>query len=218
MSIHHPATRRFLKTLAGSLAALSAAPLLASAPPREGVDYRVMQPTQPTDAGNKLEVLEFFWYGCPHCFALEAPLTEWRRKLPADVAFRKVHVALGPSWAPHQQLYYTLEAMGKTAELDEKVFAAIHLERQTLDKPDRMAEFVSRHGVDRKAFTDTFESFSVKTRMRKATQQAGAWGLDGVPGIGVNGRYYTAPSMARGNTQALQVVDHLLDLERKARK
>ena len=106
----------------------------------------------------------------------------------------------------------------KSAELDEKVFAAIHLERQTLDKPDRMAEFVSRHGVDRKAFTDTFESFSVKTRMRKATQQAGAWGLDGVPGIGVNGRYYTAPSMARGNTQALQVVDHLLDLERKARK
>jgi thiol:disulfide interchange protein DsbA len=215
-----PATRRFLGSLAAGALALAAAPAVRAqnSPPREGVEYRAQQPAQPTDTGNRLEVLEFFWYGCPHCFSLESALKDWSRKLPADVALRKVHVALGPAWAPHQQLYYTIEAMGRSAELDDKIFAAIHIDRLTLDRPERMADFVARHGVDRKAFLDTYESFSVKTRQRKATQQAAAWGLEGVPGLGVNGRWYTAPSMARGNAQALQVVDWLLDQERKARK
>jgi thiol:disulfide interchange protein DsbA len=213
------ATRRFLKGVAAGALALAAVPGRAqNGAPREGFEYRVQQPAQPTESGNRLEVLEFFWYGCPHCFSLEQPLKEWARRLPADVALRKVHVALGPSWAPHQQLFYTVEAMGRSADLDEKIFAALHIERLALDRPDRMAEFLARHGVDRKQFLDTFESFTVKTRQRKATQQASAWGLDGVPGIGVNGRWYTAPSMARGNVQALQVVDYLLDKERKARK
>jgi len=214
-----PATRHFLRGMAAGALALAAAPGRAqNGTPREGVDYRVQQPAQPTETGNRLEVLEFFWYGCPHCFSLEPLLREWVRRQPADVALRKVHVALGPSWAPHQQLFYTVEAMGRSADLDEKIFAALHIERLALDRPEKMAEFLARHGVDRKQFLETFESFTVKTRQRKATQQAGAWGLDGVPGLGVNGRWYTAPSMARGNAQALQVVDWLLDKERKARK
>jgi len=216
----YPPTRAFLKTTAAAALGLALAPMAVRAQggPREGVEYRVVQPTQPTDTGARLEVLEFFWYGCPHCSSLEPLIKEWQKKLPADVAFRKVHVALGPSWAPHQQLFYTLEAMGKNAALDEKVFAALHVERLPLEKADRMAEFVARHGVDRKVFLDTFESFAVRTRMRKAAQQASAWGLDGVPALAVNGKYFTAPSMARGNAQVLQVVDFLLDVERKARK
>ena len=216
----HPPTRAFLKTAAAAALGLALAPtaVRAQGGPREGVEYRVVQPTQPTDTGARLEVLEFFWYGCPHCSSLEPLIKEWQKKLPADVAFRKVHVALGPSWAPHQQLFYTLEAMGKNATLDEKVFAALHVDRLPLEKADRMAEFVARHGVDRKVFLDTFESFAVRTRMRKAAQQASAWGLDGVPALAVNGKYFTAPSMARGNAQVLQVVDFLLNVERKARK
>jgi thiol:disulfide interchange protein DsbA len=214
-----PATRRFLHGVAAGALALAAGPGRAQpAAPREGFEYRAQQPAQPTESGNRLEVLEFFWYGCPHCFSLESLLREWVRRQPADVALRKVHVALGPSWAPHQQLFYTIEAMGRSAELDDKVFAALHIERLTLDRPEKMADFLGRHGVDRKQFLDTYESFSVKTRQRKATQQASAWGLEGVPGLGVNGRWYTAPSMARGNAQALQVVDWLLEQERKNRK
>ncbi|HPU50439.1 MAG TPA: thiol:disulfide interchange protein DsbA/DsbL [Burkholderiaceae bacterium] len=213
-----PQTRQFLKTAAAGAALLALSPARAQGLPKEGVEYRVVQPTQPTDSGGKLEVLEFFWYGCPHCFSLEPTLREWSRKLPADVSFRKVHVALGPAWEPHQQLYYTLEALGKNATLDEKVFTAIHVDRVSLDKPDRMADFLARQGVDRKAFLDTYESFAVRTRKQKAMQQARAWGLDGVPGLAVNGKYFTSPSMARGNAQALQVVEYLLDLERKARK
>lgn len=212
-----PQTRQFLKTATAGAAWFALAPAQAQGGPKEGVEYRVVQPTQQTDSGAKLEVLEFFWYGCPHCFSLEAGLRDWVKKLPADVAFRKVHVALGPAWEPHQQLFYTLESLGKNA-LDEKVFAALHVERITLDKPDRMADFLAKHGVDRKAFLDTYDSFAVRTRKQKATQQARAWGLDGVPALAVNGKYFTAPSMAKGNAQSLQVVEYLLDLERKARK
>ena len=216
--LSRPDTRRFLKTAAAGATWLAFAPAFAQGGPREGVDYRVIQPVQPTDTGTRLEVLEFFWYGCPHCLSLEPAIRDWVRKLPADVGFRKVHVALGPAWAAHQQLFYTLEAMGKTPALDDKVFSAIHVDQQPLDKPERMADLLGRHGVDRKAFLDTYESFAVRTRMRKASQQASAWSLDGVPALGVNGKYLTSPSMARGNTQVLQVVDQLLELERKARK
>lgn len=189
----------------------------ASTDPVPGRDYAQLDSAQPVPGGAQIVVVEFFWYGCPHCFSLEPGLRDWVKKLPADVAFRKVHVALGPAWEPHQQLFYTLEALGKNA-LDEKVFTALHVERITLDKPDRMADFLAKHGVDRKAFLDTYDSFAVRTRKQKATQQARAWGLDGVPGLAVNGKYFTAPSMAKGNAQSLQVVEYLLDLERKARK
>jgi len=212
-----PVTRTLLKAallspLAGAGTAFAQAGAL-----QEGSAYRAVKPAQPVAVSGKIEVLEFFWYGCPHCFSLEPGLRDWVKKLPADVAFRKVHVALGPAWEPHQQLFYTLEALGKTA-LDEKVFTALHVERITLDKPDRMADFLAKHGVDRKAFLDTYDSFAVRTRKQKATQQARAWGLDGVPALAVNGKYFTAPSMAKGNAQSLQVVEYLLDLERKARK
>jgi len=213
----NPATRRFLKTLSVAAAALAAPPLRAQAP-AAGREYREVRPAQSTDAPGKVEVLEFFWYGCPHCNVLEPVLKEWAKALPADVAFRKVHVGLGPHWVPHQQLFYTLESMGKEAALSDKVFQAIHVERNPLDKPDRMADFVAKLGVDRKQFLDTYESFAVRTKMRKATSMAEAYKLDGVPAMAVNGRWFTSPAMAGGNAQSLKVLDYLIDLERKARK
>jgi len=210
-------TRRFLKALSAGGIAAAAGPLAAqNRAPAEGTEYRPVKPVQPTESPGKIEVLEFFWYGCPHCNALEPSLKDWVRRLPADVAFRKVHVGLGPSWVPHQQMYYALDAMGRTADLNEKVFHALHVERLPLDKPDKMADFVAKAGVDRKQFLDTYESFAVRTKMRKASQQADAYKVDGVPAMAVNGRWYTAPSMAGGNEQALRVLDFLIELERKA--
>ncbi len=183
-----------------------------------GKGFELVSPPQPTEAKGKVEVLEFFHYGCPHCRAFDPLLDIWVKKLPSDVVFQKVHVGLGPSWVPHQQLFYTLDAMGKSAELDERVFKAIHVDGQSLSKPEQMAEFVARQGVDRKLFTDTFDSFAVRTKMRKAQQQAEAYRVDGVPAMSVNGKWYTAPSMAGGNAPVLRVLDHLIELERKARK
>jgi len=211
-------TRLLLKTLAAAAVAAPAARVFAQTKtPQEGLEFRAVNPPQSTDTPGKIEVLEFFWYGCPHCNALEPSLKEWVAKQPQDVAFRKVHVGLGPSWVAHQQLFYALEAMGKSAEMNDRVFAAIHVENNPLDKPDRMADFVAKYGLDRKQFLETFESFAVKTRMRKAGTMAEAYRLDGVPAMAVNGRWFTSPSMA-GGTQVFRVLDTLIDRERKARR
>ena len=206
------ATRRFLKTLAAGTVAIAASPLLAQSAPS---GYRAVDPPQPTDAPGKIEVLEFFWYGCPHCNSLEPSLKDWASKLPADVVFRKVHVGLGPSWVPHQQLFYTLESMGKADSLGSVVFNAIHVERNMLSRPEAMADLLAKQGIDRKQFLDTYQSFAVRTRMRKASTVAQAYGLDGVPAFAVNGKWFTSPSMAGGNVQALRVLDQLIERERK---
>ncbi|HEY5632641.1 MAG TPA: thiol:disulfide interchange protein DsbA/DsbL [Burkholderiaceae bacterium] len=211
-------TRRFIKAVAGAGLALGVPLANAQPGPREGSDFRAVKPEQATESAGKIEVLEFFWYGCPHCNSLEPAIKDWARRLPADVAFRKVHVALGPSWAAHQQFFYALESLGKDEALAEAIFAAIHNDRLPLNRPDDMADFVAKRGVDRKQFLDAFASFTVRTRLRKATATARGYGVDGVPALAVNGRWYTAPSMAGGNAQALRVVDFLVERERKRGK
>ncbi len=213
-----PVTRALLKAAMLSPLAAAGTAFAQGAALQEGAAFRAVKPAQPVAVSGKIEVLEFFWYGCPHCNALEPALMDWVKRLPKDVVFHKVHVGLGPNWVPHQQLFYTLRAMGKSPELDDRVFRAIHAEGQALSKPEQMAEFVSRNGVDRKQFTDTFESFAVRTNMRKAQQQAEAYRVDGVPAMAVNGKWYTAPSMAGGNAQVLRALDHLIELERKGGK
>jgi thiol:disulfide interchange protein DsbA len=213
-------TRRVLKVMAaGGLAAAAGLPgasaFAQGKAPEAGFEYRAVKPPQATEPPGKLEVLEFFWYGCPHCNSLEPTLKEWVKKLPPDVAFRKVHVAVNPAWAAHQQLFYTLDSLGKTAELNDRIFQALHVDKVRLDKPEQMADFVAKYGVDRKQFLDTWESFGVRTKMRKADSLAAAYKLDGVPAMGVNGKWFTAPSMAGGNAQSLQVIDFLLAQERK---
>ncbi len=181
--------------------------------PVEGKQFRSVKPAAPTNDPKKLEVIEFFWYGCPHCYALEALMTEWVKTLPADVSFRKEHVAF-PNAVKHQQLFTALGALGLEPAMTPKVFEAIHKERQNLTTFDSMAAFVEKNGVDRKKFTDVFESFSVKTKMRSVANLSDAYSIDAVPAFTVNGRYFTAPSMAGGPTQAFQVVEYLLKQER----
>ena len=180
----------------------------------EGFEYKTVKPAAPTDApAGKVEVVEFFWYGCPHCNALEPALKEWAKRLPADVAFRKVHVPW--SVQAHQQLFFTLETMGRADALNDVVFAAIHNDRNKLDTPEAMADLVAKHGVDRKQFLDTYSSFGVRTKMQRGTQLAAAYKVDGVPTFGVAGKWTTAPSMVGSNAAALKMVDTLVDRVRK---
>ncbi len=212
-------TRDFLKlTMAAALAAAVAPAALAQRKtPSAGAEYRVITPPQQPDTAGKIEVLEFFWYACPHCAAIEPLIKEWVKQLPSDVLFRKAHVPFNE--LKHQQLFYTLEAMGKTEEYGDKVFAAIHDEKNRMDSLDKITAVLTKAGVDKKAFTETWESFSVQTRMRKATSMAATYKIESVPSVVVNGAYLTSPSTAGGNQALLQVLDHLIAQERiKARK
>jgi protein dithiol oxidoreductase (disulfide-forming) len=214
---------RFLKF---ALAALSLSFIAASAgavatDPAQGVEYDVLPQAQPTDAGKKVEVIEFFWYSCPHCNAFEPSLAEWVKKQGDNIVFKRVPVAFRSSFAPQQRLYYTLEAMGKLDDMHRKVFHAIHNEKVALDTDSQITDFVVKQGIDKQKFTDLYNSFGVQTKVRRAAQLQESYHIDGVPTVIVDGRFVTSPGSAgRGmkgdhaesalNAAALQVMDWLV--------
>ena len=179
--------------------------------PVEGTHYvRLSQPLA-MPAGGKIEVVEFFWYGCPHCNQFEPTLEAWVKKLPTDVSFRRVPVAFRDEpFVAHQRIYYTLEALGQLDALHRKVFFAMHNERQRLDKPADIVAWMAKNGVDGAKYTEMANSFAVQTKLRQAKQLADGYKIDGVPAIGVHGRYYTSGSLAGGNEKILPVTDFLI--------
>lgn len=179
--------------------------------PQAGTDYLALDPRAPTEApAGKFEVVEFFWYNCPHCNAFEPALQDWVKKLPKEVSFRRAPVAFQESFVPQQRLYFALEAMGLVDKLHAKVFAAIHVQKLNLATPDAILAWVAQQGVDKDKFAAQYNSFSVATKAGKATQLQNAYKVEGVPALGVAGRFYTDGSMAGNMTRALQVVDALL--------
>ena len=179
--------------------------------PEAGVDYLVLDKRVLVEApAGKIEVVEFFWYNCPHCHAFEPAFDAWSKKVPKDVAVRRVPVAFRDESAPQQRLYYALEAMGLVDKLHAKVFAAIHVEKKELNKGDAIADWVAKQGIDKTKFLEQYNSFSVATKASRATQLQNAYKIEGVPALGVAGRYWTDGSMAKSLERALQVVDHLV--------
>jgi thiol:disulfide interchange protein DsbA len=186
--------------------------------PQAGTDYQRIDPPAPVDApSGKVEVVEFFWYNCSHCNAFEPALEAWIKKLPKDVVMRRVPVAFQTSFAPQQRLYYALEAMGLVDTIHSKVFAAIHGEKIKLETTEAIADWVARQGVDRAKFLDQFNSFSVATKATRATQLQNAYKIEGVPALGVAGRFYTDGTIARSMPRALQIADALI-VEARARR
>jgi thiol:disulfide interchange protein DsbA len=176
---------------------------------------KLSQP-QAVPGGGKIEVVEFFWYGCPHCNAFEPALEAWQKKLPADVAFRRIPVAFREEpFTTHQRLFFAIETMGLVDTLHRKVFNAVHLDRARLDKLPELVEFMNKNGVDGAKFSEVYNSFSVQTKARQAKQLAEAYRIDGVPAIGIQGRYYTSGSMAGSGERSLAVADYLLNRVRK---
>lgn len=206
--------RDFLISTA-ALSAAAALPVGIAHAAEAGKDYRVVQPPQRTSVeAGKIEVLEFFWYACPHCYSLHPLIEAWAKKLPEDVVFRHVHVQFrSPS---HQQIHYTLEAMGKDKILGVKVFEAIHGERKRMRDEDEIKEWAMANGLDGQEFMKIYSSFGVRTQMKRASQATAAFGVDGVPMIAVNGKYLTSPSMTGSNAAALSMADTLIEMERKA--
>lgn len=165
------------------------------AEPVEGVEYTRMQQIQPTDSAKKIEVLEFFWYNCSHCFAFEPQLAEWVKKRGDTISFKRVPVGFRESFIPQQKLYYTLEAMGKLDTVHRAVFEAIHVQRMKLDKEEAIVDFVEKQGLDRKKFLEVFNSFSVQAKVARVAQLQQAYNIESVPTVAIDGRFITSPSL-----------------------
>lgn len=189
----------------------------AAAVPVEGRDFVKLSAPVAVPPGNKIDVVEFFWYGCPACYSFEPALEAWIKKVPNDVAFRRVHVAFSSMHETHAKMFYALEQIGALEVAHKKVFAAMHVQRMRLDKESDIAAFVKSVGVDEAKFVDAFRSFGVSTKVRQSKQAVEAYKIDGVPSVGVHGRWYTAPSLNGGDhAKALAVTDHLIQRARKA--
>lgn len=185
--------------------------------PVAGKDYRDVKPSQAVDTGNKIEVLEFFWYGCPHCASFEPDLEAWRKKLPGDVAYRRLPVAFDAARSAHTRIYYTLELLKKTDELHVKVFNAMHVNGKRMLDPNEIADFMAANGIDRKTWLDAYNSFTIATQTQRAAQTWAAYKLDGTPAVAIDGKYMTAPSMTGGRARALVVMDYLVERARAER-
>lgn len=179
----------------------------------EGIDYKRLDKVQPTDSGNKIEVLEFFWYGCSHCYTFDPVLSKWLKNKPDNVNFIRIPAPLNPNWMVHTKAYYTLELMGKGETFHEDLFNAIHKEKQRLMTPKAIAEFLADKGIDKKAFEDNFNSFAVEMRARKAMQLSRGYKLNGVPMLAVNGKYTISAQQAGGYQQMINVANHLIKKE-----
>lgn len=218
--------RDFIRhTAAGTLLGGTVWPALAQGGFVEGRHYvRLKQPLQVSAPAGKIEVIEFFWYGCPHCYAFEPTLDAWIRKLPTDVAFRRVHVGFRTSFEPQQRLHVALETMGLMDTIHRKIFNAIHQDHLPLTQPDQIIEFVARNGVDKTKFTEVYNSFGVQSKARQGRQLAETYGINGVPALGIHGRFHTSPGQAAGENapedvgqrSALQLVDQLVGQIRKS--
>ena len=213
--------RRDFSVTAASLAAAAAGsalglPALAQgAPFKEGKDYaKLAKPVASTAAAGKVEVVEFFWYSCAHCNAFEPVLATWMKSTASkNASVQRVPVAFNASFAAQQKLYYALEGMGKVDELHARVFRAIHVERQNLSKEDGLLAWMGKQpGVDMVKFKEVYNSFSVASQVRRATQLQEAYGVEGVPSMGVAGRYYTDGTMAGSMPSVLAVVNHLIGI------
>lgn len=205
--------------ICGALLAASSAVRSWAQPatPDEGIDYRTLREIVPTSSPGKIEVLEFFWYACPHCYHLEPHLAKWKASLSADVTFRRVHVAFRGD--THQKIFYTLEAMGRAEALNAKVFDEIHQRNNPLAGLPDAAEWARKQGLDVAKFEAAWNSFGVQTQQKRANALVAGYRVDGVPTFGINGRYVTSPAMVGGShVRALQVVDFLIAQERKAKR
>jgi len=198
--------------------AVSASP----ADPKNGVDYVTLPEAQQTDSTDKVEVVEFFSYACPHCNAFEAPLADWvkKQKQSGRIAFKRVPLSYRPQWVAVQQMYYALEALGKADEVHAKVFAAIHRDRMPYTTEEGVADIAVKVGIDRKEFIDVFRSFAVLSKVRRADQLSDSYKVNGVPMLSIDGRYDTSPGVLADNglhqpedqlfTSTLQVADYLV--------
>lgn len=178
--------------------------------------YRLIDP-QPVEAGDKVEVIEFFWYGCPYCHELQSSLAEWLKRKSADVTLRRVPALLGDDRVPHARIYYALEMLGELDRLHQQVYRSYHLQQLPMSKPEVMTQWAVRHGIDRQRWLTAYNSGEVAQKIQRAQELTRAYDVQGTPSIVVNGRYLTSSGMAGGVRDVMPVVDDLIHIARQQR-
>lgn len=218
-----PSRRRAL--LAGSTLLLAgtlpAALAQQQRTPQSGIDYLELVPAQPTETGDRIEVAEFFWYRCPHCYALEPVLDQWLKTLPKDAQFRRVPAVFNEEWAIDARVFYALDAIGEQERVHRALFDAIHRQGGVTQKGQGyarfVAEFLARQNVDMAKYEAAFRSFSVDARVKRSAQASAAFKLDGVPALAVAGRYVVSAGMSGERRVMIAVTDYLIGQARQQR-
>ena len=176
-----------------------------------------LKPALAVESDGKIEVLEFFWYGCIHCYNLEPVLETWLKKLPPDTQFRRVPAVFNQRWAHDAVIYYTMEAMGLVDKLHRPLFDAIHRDKLDTTNEKALSQFLQKHGVDSKKFIETMKSFGVQSKARRAVQLTTAYKIDGTPAMAVQGRYTVSADQGRSREGMLETVNYLVEQVRKGK-
>lgn len=203
--------KKFLAVLLFTLSSVTMSAAFADAP-KLGTEFDAVAQPIPTENAAKIEVMEIFWYGCPHCYHMEEPLNAWVKKLPKDVYFKRMPGLPNASWAPMAKAFYAMDALGVSEKLHTPLFEAIH-KSKTLNPTDETATIVwvtQQSGLDKLKVEQAFKSFSTNTNLNRAAQIFRASGATGVPTLVINGKYITSATQAGGNEQALKVADYII--------
>ena len=179
----------------------------------EAVGYEIINPPLPTHDPAKVEVIEFFWYGCPHCYDFEPVLNKWKEKLPKNVEFIRIPAAFNETWAKHAKAYYTAEALGVVDKIHADFFDEVQKKGNPLETEEQLAKFFVAHGVKEADFHEAYNSFVVDAKMRQAPALAARYGLTGVPAIIINGKYKTNGKIAGSHEKMIEVMNQLIEKE-----
>ena len=190
--------------------ALSLGTISAQAQAPKTAPYIELTPPQPTEAGGKVEVIEFFWFGCPHCYALEPLLEPWSKKLPKEVVFRRVPAIFNDQWGVAGRVFYTLEAIGEEERLHRALFDAIHKDNLRITDESAMAAWLAKQKVDVDKYKAAYNSFTVETKLTRALQMTQAYRFDGVPALAVQGRYVLSAGMINDRQDLLRATDRVI--------
>lgn len=182
----------------------------------EGIEYKTVSPRVSNHIDDKkTEVVELFWYGCPHCFDFEPDLHTWLATKPKNVNFVRIPAVFNKRWEMHARAYYTAEVLGVLDKIHQPLFDAMNLKKKKMATTGELATFFEKHGVKKETFIETYNSFSVDSKVRRATDLTKRYGIDGVPTLIVNGKYRTSGSLAGSRENMLKVVNHLIKQEAK---
>jgi len=203
---------RFFKQLLAVLALLSAT--YANAEVVAGKDYKILNSPQPTTSGKKVEVLEFFFYGCSHCFHLHPALSAWEKKKPKDVEFQYVPTIFNDAWEPMAHTFYALEALGQRKQLHDALFDAWNVQNIDLSDEAKITDFVAKHGVDPAKFSAAYNSFSLQSKIARSNQLVQSYGVRGTPTIAVDGKYVITGLQPE---ETMRVLDEVIQIARKER-
>lgn len=182
----------------------------------EGESYKLLPQAQPTMAEDKIEVVELFWYGCPHCHKFQPYVEKWLKTKPDNVVYIRMPAILRKDWSLHARAFYTAETLGILDKIHTPLFDAIHVEKQRLFSEEALMDFFEQYGVTNKQFKDTFYSFTVDSKLRRANQMTRRYRISGTPAVVVNGKYVTGPAEAKGFENLIKVIDYLVKKESSA--